>query len=207
MSKNTWRNAVGEGRLRVNMRREGLTTWEVSRLCGVSLGTVIHWARRGWLRTARTPGGHRRIRAEDLASCLHRRGSPIPGPLRSLIKPAILLVSGRIGAAGVVRRALKGVTATPRVLVAADGVSAGFRLARERPALLVMERRDQALASALRRAARRDWCARGVPVLFVTDGAITRGSRDWTRLREAAARIAGGQPVRPIRDGPRSIGL
>ena len=189
------------------MRREHLTTWEVSQLCGGALGTVIHWARRGWLRTARTPGGHRRIRAEDLASFLQQRGSPIPGPLRSLMRPTILLVSGRMGAVGVVRRALKGVTAAPRVLVAADGVSAGFRLARERPALIVLDRRNKAIASALRRASRRDGCVRGVPVLFVTDGVIPRGSRDWRRLREAAARIAGSLAVPSIHDDRRSTGL
>lgn len=107
------------------------------------------------------------------------------------MRPAILLVSGRVGAAGMVRRVLKGLTSAPRVLVAPDGVSAGFLLARERPALLIMDRRDRALASALRRAARHDGCALGVPVLFFTDGTSLRGSRDRQRLRDAAARIAG----------------
>lgn len=176
-------------------------------MCGVALGTVIHWARRGWLRTARTPGGHRRIRAKDVASFLRQRGSPIPGPLRALMRPAILLVSGRVGAAGAVRRVLKGMTAAPQVLVATDGVSAGFRLARERPALLVMDRREQALALALRRAARRDGCVQVVPVLFITGGAISRGSLDWKRLREAVSRIAGGHAVRLVHGGSRKTGL
>ena len=173
-------------------------------MCGVALGTVIHWARRGWLRTTRTPGGHRRIRAEDLAACLSERGSPIPGPLRSMLRPAILLVSGRVGAAPAARRALKGVTHAPRILVARDCVLAGFLLARERPVLIVVDRRDRAVAKALRRASRRDGCVRGVPVLFVTPGAIPRGGRDWRRLREAAARIAGGQAVPSLHDGRRS---
>jgi excisionase family DNA binding protein len=43
-----------------------LTTSEVARRLGVSLGTVRRWADHGHLPAYRTPGGQRRFSAEDV---------------------------------------------------------------------------------------------------------------------------------------------
>jgi excisionase family DNA binding protein len=42
------------------------TTVDVAKLCKVSLRTVIRWVDEGKLPSFRTPGGHRRVREEDL---------------------------------------------------------------------------------------------------------------------------------------------
>ena len=44
----------------------GLTTSQVARELGVSLGTVRRWADLGFLETYRTPGGQRRFSREQL---------------------------------------------------------------------------------------------------------------------------------------------
>ena len=44
-----------------------VTTREAARHLGVSAPTVARWVERGLLRAHRTPGGHRRIRREDVA--------------------------------------------------------------------------------------------------------------------------------------------
>lgn len=47
-----------------------LSRKEVARLFGVSLSTVTRWARTGLIRSVRTPGGHYRYLAADLARAL-----------------------------------------------------------------------------------------------------------------------------------------
>jgi excisionase family DNA binding protein len=42
------------------------TTVDVAKLCKVSLRTVIRWVDEGKLASFRTPGGHRRVRENDL---------------------------------------------------------------------------------------------------------------------------------------------
>ncbi len=62
-------------------RRLELTTSEVARRLGVSLGTVRRWADHGHLPTYRTPGGQRRFSAEDVeafVASLERPGGRRP---------------------------------------------------------------------------------------------------------------------------------
>ncbi len=44
-----------------------LTRGEVARLFGVSSSTITRWARTGLIRALRTPGGHYRYRADEVA--------------------------------------------------------------------------------------------------------------------------------------------
>ena len=59
----------------------GLTTSQVARELGVSLGTVRRWADLGYLQTYRTPGGQRRFNKDQIAafvSSLEQRGHAPP---------------------------------------------------------------------------------------------------------------------------------
>lgn len=58
--------------------RTVLSTWEAGRYCRVSPFTIRHWVEEGKLPAYTTPGGHRRIRREDLDAFLKRYGMPIP---------------------------------------------------------------------------------------------------------------------------------
>jgi excisionase family DNA binding protein len=53
-------------------------THQAARLLSVDAGTVIRWADAGKLPSFRTPGGHRRIRREDLMQFALNHGWPIP---------------------------------------------------------------------------------------------------------------------------------
>jgi len=57
------------------------TTVDVAKICQVSLRTVIRWVDEGKLTSFRTPGGHRRIKEEDLSKFLDHY--QIPFPLKS----------------------------------------------------------------------------------------------------------------------------
>lgn len=57
------------------------TTFEAARLIGVSLPTVVNWIKARRIKAHRTPGGHRRISREDLASFMLLQGIPLPEEL------------------------------------------------------------------------------------------------------------------------------
>jgi excisionase family DNA binding protein len=70
--------------------RSVLTTWEAGRYCSVSPYTVRHWIAEGLLPAYTTPGGHHRIRREDLDVFLARYKMPsspelVPGKRRILL--------------------------------------------------------------------------------------------------------------------------
>ena len=58
------------------------TTYEASKHCGVTLATVINWVEHGILPAYKTPGGHRRIKKEDLIEFLKKYNMPIPDKLK-----------------------------------------------------------------------------------------------------------------------------
>lgn len=59
-------------------RKDILTTWEAARYCAVSPYTIRRWILGGDLRAYSTPGGHRRIRRQDLDEFLKAHRMPLP---------------------------------------------------------------------------------------------------------------------------------
>jgi len=57
------------------------TTHEVSRLLHVNPRSVINWIEQSLLPSYRTPGGHRRIRHDDLLAFLRKHQIPTPASL------------------------------------------------------------------------------------------------------------------------------
>ena len=55
-----------------------LTTFEASRICGVSHGAISKWIDQGKLNAYKTPGGHRRIRMMDFLIFLKVYDIPLP---------------------------------------------------------------------------------------------------------------------------------
>src|SRR3989442_10338168 len=57
------------------------TTHEVSRLLHVNPRSVINWIEQNLLPSYRPPGGHRRIRHDDLLAFLRKHQIPTPASL------------------------------------------------------------------------------------------------------------------------------
>ena len=64
-------------------RRSFLTTFEISEICEVNPTTVQNWVRENKLRAFVTPGGHRRVRREDLIVFMKKFGMPLPRGLEN----------------------------------------------------------------------------------------------------------------------------
>ncbi|MEW6441089.1 MAG: helix-turn-helix domain-containing protein [bacterium] len=77
------------------MRERLYTTVDLAKVCNVSLRTIIRWVDEGRLASFRTPGGHRRVREEDLRDFLDRYRIPFSSDLRA--QPQKILIAGPRG--------------------------------------------------------------------------------------------------------------
>ncbi|MDD4890309.1 MAG: helix-turn-helix domain-containing protein, partial [Phycisphaerae bacterium] len=97
---------------------------EVASLIGVAVGSVLNWVRQGELKAGQTPGGHKRIRVDDLVEFLRRQGLPVPRALEPN-PPRALVVDDEPGVAKWVATVLGRAHPNWQILQANDGFSAG----------------------------------------------------------------------------------
>lgn len=115
------------------------TTFEASRLLGVSLPTIVNWIKANRLKAHKTPGGHRRIAREDLLAFLRRFDMPIPDELaEDLDRPLrILAVDDDPDERDLLRAILENHGYV--VEVAANGFEAGLLVGAFKPDAVVMD--------------------------------------------------------------------
>jgi excisionase family DNA binding protein len=118
------------------------TTFEAAKLCHVSPLSIINWVNAGRLPAFRTPGGHRRIRREDLARFMRENGIPLPEELRDGSgRQRVLVVDDEAAIRDVFADSLSH-RATPfDVMTAADGFEAGRLVATFRPDVVLLDLR------------------------------------------------------------------
>jgi excisionase family DNA binding protein len=166
------------------------TTHEAARLLEVSLPTVVNWIRARRLRCHRTPGGHRRIAREDLATFMLLHGVPLPEELRDAAPSRrTALVVGALGPAreGTVRQLS---AAGWSVEQASPGFAAGAAVARFSPQALVLLAGEESGGETLQ-ALRADRDLATLPVVAV-------GHAGWQEaLRRAGATAVVARPVTP----------
>jgi excisionase family DNA binding protein len=118
------------------------TTFEAAKLCHVSPLSIINWVNAGRLPAFRTPGGHRRIRREDLGRFMRENGIPLPEELRDGSGRArVLVVDDEAGIRNVIAENLSRRTTPYEVMTAADGFEAGRLVATFRPDVVLLDLR------------------------------------------------------------------
>ncbi len=130
-------------------RQEGggptyFTTFQVAKFLGVSPPTVVNWVNSGLLVAHRTPGGHRRLRSEDVAMFARAYNYPVPPQLGESSAPEpsggrrVMIVDDERDFAQTVADYLQ-LKGGYEVEVADSGFSAGLTLARFRPTVVLMD--------------------------------------------------------------------
>jgi excisionase family DNA binding protein len=118
------------------------TTFETAKLCHVSPLSIINWVNAGRLPAFRTPGGHRRIRREDLIRFMRDNGIPLAEELREGSgKPKVLVVDDEGSIREVLSEHLTTRSKSYEVLTAADGFEAGRLVATFRPDVVLLDLR------------------------------------------------------------------
>ena len=118
------------------------TTFEAAKLCHVSPLSIINWVNAGRLPAFRTPGGHRRIRREDLVRFMRENGIPLPEELRDGSgRTRVLVVDDESSIRDVVAEHLSARPQPYEVMTAADGFEAGRLVVTFRPEAVLLDLR------------------------------------------------------------------
>ena len=124
------------------MSKSVFTTFETAKICHVSPLSIINWVNAGRLPAFRTPGGHRRIRRDDLIRFMKDNGIPLPDELQEGSgKSRVLIVDDDAAIRDLLAEHFKERTPSYDVSVAADGFEAGRLVATYRPDVVVLDLR------------------------------------------------------------------
>jgi excisionase family DNA binding protein len=117
--------------------KEVLTTFQAAAYCKVSPFTIRNWVESGKLPAYKTPGGHRRIRKEDLDEFLRKYEMPA-GDLNTDRKK-VLVVDDEETVANLMSRIVKDVDTEAEVAVALDGFEAGALVTSFKPQIVILD--------------------------------------------------------------------
>ena len=120
-------------------RNDVLTTFQAAAYCKVSPFTIRNWVESGKLAAYKTPGGHRRIRKEDLDEFLAKYGMPA-GDLDTDRKK-VLVVDDEEQVAKLMSRIVKDVDGEAEVAMALDGFEAGTLVTTFKPQIVILDLR------------------------------------------------------------------
>ncbi len=116
-----------------------LRTQEVAKICQVAQGTVIRWINEGRIPACETPGGHNRIRLNDLVVFLRNLKLPIPADLISGGKKRILIVDDEPEIRNMIRWMIERDFEDVCIEEASEGFVAGWSVHSIRPDLVILD--------------------------------------------------------------------
>ena len=118
--------------------KKALTTFEVAEICDVTPVTIQNWIDKGWLRAYRTPGGHRRVRREELLSFLESRNMP-HFLTENVGPPNILIVDDEKDITELIGEVLTSDNPEYDIEMAHDGFRAGVLYANSNPDVVILD--------------------------------------------------------------------
>lgn len=118
--------------------KEFYSTLDVSGICGVDPVTVARWCDRGELACYKTPGGHRRVRREDLAVFLRKHRMEVPPELeRRAVRMLVVADDARLVAA--LRRRYGNHGGAVELLTASNGIEGLIQFGAHSPELVLLD--------------------------------------------------------------------
>lgn len=119
------------------------TTFEAAKICHVSPLSIINWVNAGRLSAFRTPGGHRRIRREDLILFMRENELPLPEEFQPASgRKKVLVVDDERAICKLLADHLTSLPGQPYdVSTASDGFQAGKLVGTFRPDVVILDLR------------------------------------------------------------------
>jgi excisionase family DNA binding protein len=119
------------------MEITGYTTFQIAKICSVTIPTVISWIEQGKLPAYKTLGGHRRVKKEDLIAFLKENNIPLDRELES--KYRILVVDDEKNVIESVIAMLENLGVDLEIDTASDGFEAGMKIIQFPPDLVILD--------------------------------------------------------------------
>lgn len=118
--------------------KQSFSTSAVAKFCHVTPDTIRKWAEAGRINVFKTPGGHRRIRREDLIRFLHDNEIPLhPDLTEESIR--ILVVDDEKSIVSLIRRFLERAKTSFEINIASDGFDAGHLIGTFHPTVVFLD--------------------------------------------------------------------
>jgi CheY-like chemotaxis protein len=119
---------------------KNLSTFAIAKMLHVDPGSVANWIDQNLLKAYRTPGGHRRVAAEDLVLFLREHNMPVPPELGEHPR-RVLVVDDEPPITKLIARAIKDALPEVEVIEANDGFRAGSLAATLKPQVVILDLR------------------------------------------------------------------
>jgi len=117
---------------------KNFSTFAVAKMLQVDPGSVANWIDNDILKAHRTPGGHRRVRSEDLVDFLRKHKMPIPEQLEAL-PVRILVVDDEPAVAKLIAANINASYPEFEVSQANDGFRAGVMTSELSPDVVILD--------------------------------------------------------------------
>ncbi len=115
-----------------------LTTGEVASLCHVTINAVKKWIGAGKIKAFATPGGHFRIKVEDLEVFLSKYNMALKDELYSR-RMRILIADDEPDVVEFLKSALLAIDSNYEIETASDGYEALIKIGGFKPSLLILD--------------------------------------------------------------------
>lgn len=120
------------------MPKNFYTTHEISKFCNVYPTTVINWVKEGKLPAYTTPGGHRRIKKDDLLALMKKNNMPIPENLSKGEKHIALVIDDDQKILRMIKTILSQEEEL-QVITAENGFEAGLIIYKTMPDIILLD--------------------------------------------------------------------
>jgi len=158
------------------------TTHQISKLCDVYPTTVINWVNEGLLTAYTTPGGHRRIKKEDLLKLMKKNNMPIPEELTKGGKNRVLVVDDDPKILKMIKTILSAEGAL-EVATANSGFQAGLLISQWLPDIILLDILMPDMDGfEVCRQLRSDDKTKDIPVIALT---VLKDPKDVRKMRSA----------------------
>ena len=155
------------------------TTHEVSRFCNVYPSTVINWINEGVLSAFTTPGGHRRIKREDIIRLMKKNHMPIPKELMEGPSSKVLVIDDDPKIIRLIKTILEAEDGL-EVKTAKSGFEGGLIISEDRPDMILLDFLMPDLDGfEVCKRLRQDEKTRHIPIIAVT---ILSDQKDIKRM-------------------------
>ena len=169
-----------------------LSTFRIAKMLHVDPGSVANWIDQGLLSAHRTPGGHRRVTADDLVRFLRKHKMPIPEELGA--RPTrVLVVDDEPAITRLIARAVQNAHPDVEVTEAHDGFRAGQIVATLKPDVVVLDLKMPGMDGyEVCRLIKSQEATQHTEILAMT---AYPSPENFARIRECGARVCLPKPL------------